>query len=96
FIRHKPGSYCSKCNIKKGIKPIEQFLQKKPDLLKRILAQAKRPYLDAAAVNSTRWALFESLKKTGLSVTTGTGGQTKYNRIRLGLPKTHWLDAACV
>ncbi|MEQ9370739.1 MAG: RNA-guided endonuclease IscB [Coleofasciculus chthonoplastes F3-SA18-01] len=87
---------CSKCNIKKGIKPIEQFLQKKPDLLKRILAQAKRPYLDAACVNSTRWALFESLKKTGLSVTTGTGGQTKYNRIRLGLPKTHWLDAACV
>jgi hypothetical protein len=23
-------------------------------------------------------------------------GRTKYNRTRLGLPKTHWLDAACV
>lgn len=80
----------------KGIKPIEQFLKKKPDLLKRILTQAKQPLKDAAAVNSTRWALFNRLKETGLSVGVGTGGQTKYNRVRLGLPKTHWLDAACV
>jgi 5-methylcytosine-specific restriction endonuclease McrA len=87
---------CEKCNTNKGIKPIEQFLKKKPDLLKRILDQAKRPLKDAAAVNSTRWALFDRLQKMGLSVTTGTGGQTKYNRLRLELPKTHWLDAACV
>jgi hypothetical protein len=40
--------------------------------------------------------LFKTLKALGLPVTTGTGGQTKYNRTRLGLPKTHWLDAACV
>jgi hypothetical protein len=26
----------------------------------------------------------------------GTGGRTKYNRVRLGLPKAHYLDAACV
>jgi hypothetical protein len=58
------------------------------------LAQA--PLLDAAAVNATRWKLFETLKASGLTVTTGTGGQTKYNRTRLGLPKTHWIDAACV
>ncbi|WP_414581737.1 2Fe-2S iron-sulfur cluster-binding protein [Scytonema sp. PCC 10023] len=51
---------------------------------------------DAASVNSTRWALFSKLKETALSVETGTGGRTKYNRTRLGLPKTHWLDAACV
>lgn len=31
-----------------------------------------------------------------MPVTTGTGGQTKFNRNRLGLPKSHWLDAACV
>ena len=36
------------------------------------------------------------LKETGLPVETGTGGRTKYNRTRLELPKTHWLDAACV
>ena len=27
---------------------------------------------------------------------TGTGGQTKFNRCRLELPKEHWIDAACV
>ncbi|MBA3534641.1 MAG: hypothetical protein H0T73_22205 [Ardenticatenales bacterium] len=26
----------------------------------------------------------------------GTGGRTKWNRTLRGLPKTHWLDAACV
>ncbi len=87
---------CSKCNQKKGTKNIEQFLSKKPDILKQILAQAKRPLKDAAAVNSTRWALFSRLKETGISVLTGSGGLTKFNRVRLKLPKTHWLDAACV
>lgn len=87
---------CEKCNLKKGTQGIEQFLLKKPDILKRIKAQAKHPLKDAAAVNSTRWALFNRLKETGLSVSTGSGGLTKFNRTRFGLPKTHWLDAACV
>ncbi|KAM3103268.1 RNA-guided endonuclease IscB [Phormidesmis sp. 146-12] len=87
---------CEKCNLKKGTQDIKVFLAKKPDLLKRVLAQAKRPLKDAAAVNSTRWALFSRLKETGLPVSTGSGGLTKFNRTRLDLPKTHWLDAACV
>jgi 5-methylcytosine-specific restriction endonuclease McrA len=87
---------CEKCNIKKGTQDIEQFLSKKPDILKRILSQAKRPLKDAAAVNSTRWALFNRLKETGLPASTGSGGLTKFNRTRLNLPKTHWIDAACV
>ena len=87
---------CEKCNLKKGTRDIKDFMSKKPDLLKQIMAQVKRPLKDAAAVNSTRWALFNRLKLTGLPVTTGSGGQTKYNRTRLKLPKTHWLDAACV
>src|SRR5215472_1119116 len=33
---------------------------------------------------------------TGLPVEVGSGGRTKYNRSRLALPKTHWLDAAAV
>src|SRR5690348_1829400 len=32
----------------------------------------------------------------GLPVEVGTGGRTKWNRTRRGLPKTHWLDAVCV
>jgi hypothetical protein len=51
---------------------------------------------DAAAVNTTRFCLFEKLKATGLSVETGSGGQTKFNRTRLGLEKTHWGDAVSV
>lgn len=87
---------CESCNLKKGTQDIELFLDKKPDVLKRVLAQAKRPLKDAAAVNSTRWALFNQLKETGLPVETGTGGRTKFNRTRLELPKSHWVDAACV
>ena len=87
---------CEKCNIKKGTQNIEQFLSKKPEVLKRILSQAKRHLKDATAVNSTRWALFNRLCITGLPVSTGSGGLTKFNRTRLNLAKTHWLDAACV
>jgi 5-methylcytosine-specific restriction endonuclease McrA len=87
---------CESCNLKKGVQDIQVFLKKKPDLLKRVLAQAKRPLKDAAAVNSTRWALLNRLKETGLETSTGSGGLTKFNRTRLGLPKTHFFDAACV
>jgi 5-methylcytosine-specific restriction endonuclease McrA len=87
---------CRCCNQKKGSQPVEQFLKRKPELLKRILATAKAPLKDAAAVNSTRWALFDRLKAIGLPVATGTGGQTKYNRSCLGIAKSHWADAACV
>lgn len=86
---------CHACNQSKGNQDIREFLSGKPDLLNRILKQAKLPLKDAAAVHSTRWALFRALKQTGLPVTTGTGGQTKFNRTRLSLPKSHWLDAAC-
>jgi len=87
---------CEKCNQKKGTKDLKDFLKGKPELENRILKQAKAPLKDAAAVNVTRSKLFETLKAMELPVTTGTGGQTKYNRTRLGLDKAHWLDAACV
>ncbi|MDT9292734.1 MAG: RNA-guided endonuclease IscB [Limnospira sp. PMC 1286.21] len=88
---------CHKCHQKKGSQAVEQFLEKKPEILKRLLVQAKAPLKNAAAVNSTRWALFNSLKLTGLPIEIGTGGLTKYNRTVQGLPKTHWLDDAdCV
>ena len=87
---------CRPCNQKKGNRSIEDFLAKKPDVLKRVVANAKKPLKDSAAVNSTRWALCQTLKETALPVETGTGGKTKFNRTQQGLPKTHWLDAACV
>jgi RRXRR protein/HNH endonuclease len=87
---------CDKCNKKKGTLDIKVFLASKPELLRKIQSQLKAPLKDVAAVNSTRWALFNRLKLNGLPVSTGSGGLTKFNRTRLGLPKTHWLDAACV
>jgi hypothetical protein len=62
----------------------------------KIMAQLQVPLKDATAVNATRWALFRALKATGLPVECSSGGRTKWNRSRFGIPKTHALDAACV
>lgn len=101
---------CTPCNQAKDSQPLEVFFQQDKGLKKRLkkngksadkqmeraLKQCKKPLRDAAAVNATRWALYQALKETGLPVKTGTGGQTKFNRSQLGIPKTHALDAACV
>jgi 5-methylcytosine-specific restriction endonuclease McrA len=87
---------CASCNLKKGTQDVEDFLAHDPARLARILAQAKAPLKEATAVNATRWELFRRLKETGLPLETGSGGLTKYNRVKRGLPKTHWLDAAAV
>lgn len=86
---------CKRCNTKKGTKSIDEFLKKDGSRLEKIKRQAKQPLKDVAVVNSSRWALFRTLKNI-LPTTTGTGGQTKYNRTRFELPKQHWIDAACV
>jgi 5-methylcytosine-specific restriction endonuclease McrA len=87
---------CEKCNLAKGKQDIRVFLARKPEILNRILAQAKATLKDAAAVNVSRWALYNRLKGLGLSVEGGSGGLTKYNRVSRQLPKSHWIDAACV
>ncbi len=87
---------CEKCNLAKGTKSIEDWLLKKPELLRKILAQTKAPLKDAAAVNATRWEIYRRLQSLGLPIECGSGGLTKYNRTRRELKKTHWLDAACV
>lgn len=87
---------CKPCNTRKETDSIETFLQHQPERLARIKAQLKRPLSAAAAVNATRNALFAALLATGLAVETGDGARTKFNRTRLGYPKAHWIDAACV
>ncbi|WP_375341326.1 hypothetical protein [Okeania sp. SIO2C2] len=87
---------CRPWNEAKGNQDIKDFLRGKPNLAIRILSEAKAPLKDAAAVNATRWKLFETLKAKGLPITTGSGARTKYNRCRLDLPKEHWIDAACI
>jgi len=81
---------CNKCNLSKGNKTAEEFG------FKEIQKQAKKPLKDAAAVNSTRWKLYNSLKIVGLPIEVGSGGLTKFNRITRKLAKEHWIDALCV
>lgn len=81
---------CAECNSQKGTRTASEFGY--PD----IAAQAKAPLREAAAVNATRFALYERLVTLGLPVETGTGGRTAWNRTARGLPKAHWVDASCV
>jgi 5-methylcytosine-specific restriction endonuclease McrA len=81
---------CRPCNQRKESQTAQEFG------FPTIQAQAKRPMRDAAAVNATRWSLFERLRATGYDLEVGTGGRTKFNRISQNYPKTHWLDAVCV
>jgi hypothetical protein len=87
---------CGLCNQKKNNTSIEVFLKNNPELLQKILADAKRPLRDAAAVNIARLFIVEELKKLELPVTTASGGRTKFNRCTQGYDKSHWVDAACV
>ena len=93
---------CVKCNISKGNNDIEIWCgsyfgdARGKKIAKAVLVHAKAPLKDTAAVNSTRWALWQALKDTGLDVSVGTGGRTKWNRKQFGIPKSHTLDALCV
>jgi len=81
---------CNPCNIAKGNQTAAEFGH--PE----VQTKAKPPLKDAAAINATRWARWRELAAMGLPIECGTGGRTKYNRIRQNYPKAHWIDAACV
>jgi 5-methylcytosine-specific restriction endonuclease McrA len=80
---------CHDCNQRKGNQTASEFGH--PE----VQAQAQRPLKDAAAVNSTRWVVLNGLQSLGLAVFGWSGGRTKWNRSRFGVPKSHALDAAC-
>jgi 5-methylcytosine-specific restriction endonuclease McrA len=81
---------CHDCNQRKGNQTAVEFG------FPHLMNVAQTPLKDAAAVNSVRWALYERLGATSLCVEAGSGGRTKYNRMCLGWPKSHWRDAAAV
>lgn len=81
---------CRDCNQRKGNQTAEEFGYP------HIQEQVKESLKDASVINATRWKAYDVLKQAGLDVECGTGARTKMNRIRLGLPKTHYFDACCV
>lgn len=87
---------CEPCNRKKGRQDIGVFLAKKPAVLKRILAQAKAPLKDAAAVNATRWVLYERpwvcLWSVGRVAERNTIVSCEGLRKRIGLMRPAWVQ----
>ncbi len=78
---------CQACNQAKGNRDVHEFLADQPEVLASLLAQAKAPLRDAAALNSTRGLLFDQLKTLDMPLETASGGLTKYNRTRSHLPR---------
>lgn len=87
---------CRKCNAQKGSLTPEEFLKRKPAVLRKIQEQQTRSLHDVAAVNATKYRLLDELKTFGYPVETGSGAQTGFNRSQQGYDKAHWIDAACV
>ena len=81
---------CHDCNTAKGDRTAAEFGHP------QVAVQAKLPLRDAAAVNTTRFAIVEALGVLGLPIGTWSGGRTRWNRDRLGIEKAHCLDALCV
>ena len=86
---------CRECNEKKDNMSIEEFLKDNQPLLKKIKAQLKTPLKDAAAVNISRKQIIKELSGLKVPVLTGTGAETKYNRVSQCYAKEHYVDALC-
>lgn len=91
---------CYVCNHKKdnlvGAELEEKCGTEFSKKVEAALRKSKRGLKDAAAVNTIRWKLYETLAATGLPVACETGGSMAHNRNKSGLPKTHYYDAASV
>lgn len=89
---------CETCNQVKGNQDVETFLKGKPSVLKRVKKHLGTSHKDAAHMNSIRWYVMNNLRNMadaiGATLKIGFGSTTKQNRLSLGLPKDHWIDAA--
>ncbi len=80
---------CHKCNQKKGNMTAKEFGH--PNVQNN-----KKQLKDTAIMNSSRKIILNELQQFELPIELGSGGRTKYNRIKNNLPKTHYFDASCV
>ena len=83
------------CNETKGRMEAREFLKGRPERLARLLAQAKAPLRDAAAVNVTRYAAEMPSRGWAFRLPSGPG-RAKFDNGSQGYPRRHWIDAACV
>lgn len=89
---------CKACNQEKGDQNVKIYLKDKPSVLRRVKAHLGISYKDAAHTNSIRLFVLNKLRyianMIGSTLKVGFGSTTKQNRVSLGLPKDHWIDAA--
>jgi 5-methylcytosine-specific restriction endonuclease McrA len=89
---------CETCNQAKGSQDVKTFLKGKLSILKRVKKHLGISYKDAAHMNSIRWYVMNDLRNMADTISAtlkiGFGSTTKENRLALGLPKDHWIDAA--
>ena len=89
---------CSICNQAKGNQDVQTYLKGKPSVLKRVKEHLGINYRDAAHTSSIRLFVLNNLRAMteaiGATLEVGFGSTTKENRLSLGLPKDHWIDAA--
>jgi 5-methylcytosine-specific restriction endonuclease McrA len=86
---HNLALACGRCNQDKGQQTAAEYG------FPHMEDKARLPLRHAAIVNATRYAVGDVVKAL-LPTTFWSGSRTKFNRIRQGYPKTHWIDAACV
>lgn len=89
---------CHACNQAKGSLNLSEYLKGKTSVLRRVKSHLGIDYRDAAHTNSIRLSVMSKLRAMaeaiGSTLTVGYGSTTKENRLSLGLPKDHWIDAA--
>jgi len=80
---------CHKCNQKKNNQTAEEFGHSD------VQQQAKEPLKAVAFMNQVRWKLINILKEKHGNIDVGFtfGSRTKYDRIKIGLEKSHVNDA---
>lgn len=101
---------CDKCNREKDNLNLDEWLEvlkKSKKKLDKIRVECITEFLEnkplvkknyGAWVNSYRNRLVNDIKKLSniKEVELASGGRTKFNRINLNLPKTHYYDSLCV
>ena len=85
---------CERCNKAKSNRPVEEYLSRRPKVLARVQTHLKRPMAAAAHLNTIIPKLMDELRKNKWTVIEHDAAQTAANRRLLGIPQSHFTDAA--
>ena len=94
----RPGNLvaaCRDCNKAKCNQTLESFLDGNMAAARQVKRNATATMAAAGETHVVQKAQAERCTEMGLTVETGTGADTAARRERLGLTKTHWVDAGC-